>query len=409
MKVLHINQSDVIGGAGIAAHRLHTALNRLGAESYILAGLVNQRSDRVDAFPRRIGWLERKIHPFTYYLGFNQAHILGTAGVVNHPFFQKSDILNFHNLHTGYFNYMALPKLTRRKPAVFTLHDMWSFTGHCVYSYDCDRWQTGCGKCPYPKEDYPIIRDNTKLEVRLKKHVYSRSRLGIVAPSRWLAEQAAKSVLKRHPIHCIPHGIDLNVYRPLSSRSRRAALGILEGDYALLFAAGNLESPRKGALLLFRALELLPEAIRKRLWLLCFGSGRLDESLAETEMRVVNLGAIADDIEMVSIYSMADLFVLPTRADNLPLVLLESMACGTPMVAFDVGGVPDLVRPGLTGYLAEAQSAEDLSRGIRTLLEDSELRTEMAHHCREIAVREYADELQASRYLKLYESMLPVQ
>ncbi|HBE19434.1 MAG TPA: glycosyl transferase, partial [Cyanobacteria bacterium UBA11367] len=142
MNILHINQSDISGGAAIAAYRLHQGLLAKGIDSKLLVGEVKTSSERVQATPRKQR-LENQLFRFTWRLGFNYLNLLGSFDIPQHELYKNADILNFHNLHTGYFNYLAIPSLTERKPAVFTLHDMWSFTGHCAYSYDCDRWKIG--------------------------------------------------------------------------------------------------------------------------------------------------------------------------------------------------------------------------------------------------------------------------
>ena len=138
MKILHINQSDISGGAAIAGYRLHQGLLAQGIDSKLLVGNVKTDDPHVAAVLRNPR-IENQLNRISYRLGLNYINLLSSFAIPNHQFYQEADILNFHNLHTGYFNYLAIPKLTKSKPAVFTLHDMWSFTGHCAYSYDCDK------------------------------------------------------------------------------------------------------------------------------------------------------------------------------------------------------------------------------------------------------------------------------
>ncbi|WP_066377200.1 glycosyltransferase family 4 protein [Anabaena sp. CA = ATCC 33047] len=404
MNVLHINQSDISGGAAIAAYRLHQGLLTQGINSNLLVGNVEFDSDRVAVVYRKYR-LENQLSRLTKFLGLNYIHLLSTFDNYNHPFYTQADIINFHNLHTGYFNYLAIPKLTENKPAIYTLHDMWSFTGHCSYTYDCDRWQQGCGQCPYP-ETYPeIARDNTRLEWKLKNWVYSKSHLSIVAPSKWLTEQAKKSMLSRFPIYYIPYGIDTKAYKPLNTEKCREILGIPANKKVLMFGAQILRDSRKGGDLLIKALQNFPEVLKPETLLLTLGKG--GEQIADlVGIPTLKLGYVSSDRLKAMAYSAADLFVFPTRADNLPLVLQESMACGTPMVSFKVGGVSDLVRPGVTGYLAQPEDTQDFCNGIVQLLEDSQLRQKMSENCRVIALEEYPLELQAQRYIELYHQVL---
>jgi glycosyltransferase involved in cell wall biosynthesis len=415
LKVLHINQSDIAGGAAIAGYRLHHGLLDSGINSRLLVGNVQTDSDRVAFAPK---YSVRKDLPFRIKnrllnissdrLGLNYININGSSDIIKHLFYENADILNFHNLHTGYFNYLSIPLLTVNKPAVFTLHDMWSFTGHCAYSFDCDRWKIGCGKCPYP-DTYPEIKhDNTWLEWKLKDWVFSRSNLTIVVPSRWLVEQSKASMLSRFSIHYIPNGIDTTSYHPLDNLRSRQELEIPENKNVLLFGAESLSDPRKGGDLLLKALQRLPESWKAETLLLTFGNG--SEAIASTVgIPTQNLGYISCDRQKALVFSAADLFIFPTRNDNLPLVLQESMACGTPMVSMNVGGVPDLVRHGITGYLAKPEDVEDFCNGIIQLLEDKEKSQQMKRNCRQIAVEEYSIELQAKRYIDLYSQILDKQ
>ncbi len=405
MKVLQINQSDIAGGAAIAGYRLHQGLLTQGIESRLLVGSIKTTSDRVALVPSHKYRFKNQLSRFTTRFGLNYLDLLGSFEIQKHSFYQEADLLNFHNLHMGYFNYLAIPSLTKNKPAIFTLHDMWSLTGHCAYSYDCDRWKQGCGQCPYPNT-YPSIRtDNTRLEWKLKNWVYSRADLTIVAPSHWLTEQAKQSMLNRFEIHHIPYGIDTQAYFPINSEPCRSTLGIPTRKKVLMFGAESLKDSRKGGDLLQKALINLPASLKSETILLTFGYG--GDAIAETVgIETLNLGYISSDRIKSIAYSAADLFIFPTRADNLPLVLQESMACGTPMVSFKIGGVPDLVRSGVTGYLATPEDAEDFSHGIVQLLEDNQLREKMSQNCRAIALEEYSLELQAQRYIELYKNIL---
>ncbi|MEB3280993.1 MAG: glycosyltransferase family 4 protein [Lyngbya sp.] len=405
MKVLHINQSDLAGGAAIAGYRLHQGLLTQNVESRLIVKTVKTTDSRVTTIPQRQRLFANQLFRITTYLGLNYVHVRNTFEIPDHPFYKEADILNLHSLHTGYFNYLAIPLLTRKKPAIITLHDMWDFTGHCAYSYDCDRWKTGCGQCPYP-EIYPAIRrDNTRLEWRLKNWVYHHSDLTVVAPSYWLTEQAKQSMLNCCSIHHIPYGINTDTYQPLDQEKCRLKLSIPTEKKVIMFGAESLKDPRKGGDLLIKALSKLPASIKAETILLTFG--KESDALSETVgMQTINLGYISDDYLKSVAYCAADLFIFPTRADNLPLVLQESMACGTPMVSFKIGGVPDLVRPGITGYLATPEDAGDFCRGIVQLLEDDNLRQKMSQQCREIAITEYPLEQQAQRYIELYQQVL---
>jgi glycosyltransferase involved in cell wall biosynthesis len=404
MKVLHINLSDISGGGSIAGYRPHEGLLAQEVTSNLLVGVPTVSNNRVAQVPRKYR-TEKQLLSLSRPLGLNYTHLLSSFNIHKHPYYQAADVLNFHVLHGGYFNYLAISQLTKHKPAIYTLHDMWSFTGHCCYSYDCDRWKIGCGRCPYPNIYPDIQRDSTDWEWKLKNWVYSRSNLTIVAPSKWLTEQAQQSMLSQFTIHHIPYGIDTEAYQPLDSEECRSVLGIPSDKQVLMVGAENYGDSRKGGDLLLKALQDLPDSVKTSCLLLVLGKG--GEFLSGTVgIPSLNLGYVNSDRLKVIAYSAADLFVLPTREDNLPLVLQESMACGTPMVSFRIGGVPELVRPGITGYLAAPENVIDLCNGITQLLKDKVLREQMARNCREMALRDYPLDLQAKRYIDLYQQVL---
>ncbi len=406
MKVLHLWQGDsgqCGGGGSVAMYRLHSSLRETGIDSKILCQRKTTESPQVQVFQRSLSSkiLDKLIQPITSRLGLNDIHRLSSFQLKQHEAYLDANILHFHGFH-GFINYLALPALTRDKPAVFTLHDMWALTGHCSYSYDCDRWKIGCGQCPYLDIHPAIKRDSTRIEWKLKDWTYSQLDLTIICPSKWMAEQAKQSpLINRFPIHHIPLGIDTEIFQPLDPQQCRSQLGIPLSKTVLLFAAVNLSHYRKGGDLLIKALQSLPDSLKSETVLLVFG--KKTEMLAETVgLPVYHLGYLSDDRAKAVAYSAADLFLFPTRADVFGLVSIESQACGTPVVSFKIGGVPDHVRPGITGYLAEPENAKDFRDGIIQLLEDEDLRHQMSQQCREITVQEYNSKLSAQRHIEMY-------
>lgn len=404
MNIVHISLSDILDGAAIAAYRLHQGLLNQASNSRLLVGRATISNERIATIPDKYP-ISTKLNHLLCRFGLNYLTILSTFDIPKHSFYQEADVVNFHDILGGYFNYLALPKFTTDKPAIMTLHNMWNFTGHCGFSYECERWKTSCGKCPYPNEYPPIGKDNTHIEWKLKNWVYSRSQLTIVSPSIWLAEQAKQSMLSRFPIYHIPHGIDTQAYQPLDPGQSRSLLGIPLGKKVLMFGALDIKYSRKGGDLLLKALQSLPDSLKANTVLLVMGRG--GEAISQVvDIPTVNLGYVSSDRIKSIAYSAADLFLFPTRADAFGLVAQEAAACGTPTVSFNVGGVPDIIRPGVTGYLAEPENTKDLCNGIIQLLEDEKLRESMGQKCRAIALEEYPLELQAKRYIELYHKVL---
>ena len=405
MNVLMFSPSyDLAGGAVIAANRLYQGLRLQGVNAKMLVGKSSFENDNIKELAHNFTG-EKLLNRINDPLGLNYIHYYSTFRIPKHDFFKQADIVNFHSIHSAYFNYLALPKLTNLKPSVYTLHDAWSFTGHCGVSFDCERWKTGCGKCPYPNNHPPIKRDNTKIEWKLKNWVYKHSRLTFVTPSKWLASLAKQSMIGDFDIHTIPYGLDTDIFEPLDSGHCRRALGVPDGKKVLLFGAMGLTDFGKGGDLLVKALAKMPESLKKSIVLLTLGQA--DEAFKNSiDIQTINLGYVSGDRMKAIAFSAADIFIFPTRSDNHPCIVQESLACGTPVVSFNHTGVPELVRPGITGYLAEPENPDSFLQKILQLLEEDKIREQMKKNCREIAVNEYSLYLCANRYTDLFTEVL---
>lgn len=418
MNVLQINTHDVVGGAARAMYRLHCGLEQSGNRSQVLANVqtivdpgVHKWADVAGSgrtFPRRLSQaLGMRADAWFGWPSFHGA----TTRILASDLFRQAQVVNLHNIHGQFFDYRLLPRFAGRKPVVWTLHDMWALTGHCAYAYDCRRWMSGCFDCPLQKEPQrrfveppPTYLDRTRPVWRSKRRLYQKSPVHIVAPSRWLSDLVRESILAHaQSIQCIPNGLDLDVFQPRDQAMARQALDVPLEARVLLFVSQSVTLGRKGFRYVLDALERLEDT--ESLFLLTVGTqGAVGSRLDRFRCR--DLGALSDERLMSLVYSAADVFVFPTLADNQPLVLIEAMACGTPLVSFDVGGVPEMVRHMETGYLARYQDVEDLARGIQRLLDDQALATNMGRRCREIAVREYSLDLQVQRYADLYRHAL---
>ena len=415
MRILHINTLDNVGGAARAMYRLHQGLRRQGYQSQLLVGHQTTLEPDIDDISHQAKPFRTLADKVLDRIGVRLEKRLGIDGwshrnswrIRQMPAFRQADVINLHNLHGGYFNLRALPELTRHKPAVWTLHDMWALTGHCAYSYDCERWRSGCYDCPLLKEPgrqivepKPAPMDRTRQVWHMKRGLYERSLLHIVTPSQWLRKLVEGSILADSlTIQCIPYGLDLALFRPLEQATARRALDLPLNARVVMFMAHDATHGRKGFGYLLDALAGLPDTYS--IYLLTVGShGRLGPQVERFRLRT--LGYLSDQGLQRLAYTAADAFVFPTLTDNQPLVLIEAMACGTPIVSFDIGGVPEMVRHMETGYLARYRDTDDLARGIQLLLNDDNLRTRMRHRCREIAESEYSLELQARRYLEVY-------
>jgi glycosyltransferase involved in cell wall biosynthesis len=399
LNVLHITESDVSGGAARTAYAIHRGLKSTGHVSRMLVGRKATNDDDVRRIKRNDGWraLDRASGTILDALSLQYAFYPSSFAVARDPWFRAADVVQLHNLHGSYFSFTALPVLSRRRRVVWLLHDQWAMTGHVAYSFDCERWRTGCGSCPYLAEYPRLGRDTTALLWRLKRAAYARSRLTLVVPSRWLLELVRDSpLLARFPTHHIPNGIDSALFAPGSAAAARKRLDLPRDRQIVFFAAADLGERRKG-------LDLLVAALRRldgRPLLVVAGGGH-----APDEVETRSLGAVSDAM-LADAYRAADVFAVPTLAEVLGRAAQESIACGTPCVSFDRGGVTEVVRHLETGYQVAFGDVEAFADGLRTLLGDRELLARLSERCRRVALEEYGVDLQVRRYAELYEAVL---
>lgn len=399
MKVLMMHRNDgLAGGAQIQMNRLMAGLRAGGVDARILCR--ESAGSNTAAIPRR-PLAERVLGAATRRLGLNDIHLLGSHTLAGVPDVTEADVIDLHCLHSGTFSYLALPALAAARPVVFTFHDMWPITGHCHASLECSRWRSGCGNCPHPEIEPAVARDATALEWRMKRWAFGRSDFTIVTPSRWLADRVSESMLAGREVRHIPHGVDLGVFQPRDRSACRDALGLPRDGVVILSAIEHMDRPLKGAELLVEALERIPEAERRNCTLLCFGKSSRP-LIARMPVPVLDLGYLSHDRMKSLAYCAADFLVNPSRAECFGLVALEAMACGTPVVAFDVGGLSELVQPMKTGLLAQADDPEDLARCIRKMIADAALRTATGQQARRHAETEHDISTQVRRTMDVY-------
>jgi len=404
--VVHFAYLDSVGGSGRSAFRIHKGLRAQGFDSRMLVGKKHSSDAEVQVLgsrPAHLGFLlDRAGRVASDLTGLQDVLIPSSLWLHRHPWVRHAEVLQFFNTWGGFVSFTALARLSRGRPVVWRLSDQWLFTGHCIYTYGCDRWLTGCGHCPQVSGERALPFDTSALLWRLKDRVFREASLVIVAPSRWILDQVRRSpLIGRFPVHHIPNGVDTSLFRPMRAEAR-AALGIEPGAKVVVFGAHELGKDRKGGHLLRGAMEALPDLPGATLLLLGEGTPRLP---ALPGWQVTRIGYTGDEARLASVFAAADVMAAPSLADNFPNTVLESLACGTPVLAFDVGGVGEVVRHMETGYLARPADPADLAAGLRLLLQDDQLRGRLSSRSREVAVAEFARELELERFMALYGSL----
>jgi len=279
------------------------------------------------------------------------------------------DVLHLHNLHGYYFDLRQLPRISTGVSTVLTLHDAWLLTGHCAHPMECTRWLTGCGKCPRLDVYVPISRDASAKNWELKRAIVRRSRLRVATPSHWLMEMVTRSGLEDGLVETrvIPNGVDTAVFRPGDRLRAREELGLPLDRSIVLFAGRGLrDNPWKDWRTLKLALPEIARSEKTRPLLVALGA----EGDSQRTEDVLAVPFVQDAAIVARYYQAADVYVHPARAENLPLAVLEAMACGTPVVASRVGGIPEEVIHGETGVLVTAGDPVELAREVSALLSD---------------------------------------
>lgn len=413
MKILHLSTVDQTGGAARAARRLVHGLRKQAGCSNAL--LVRYKSgDDYDCFIPEPSMPERACTRIRL-----MAEDWALARYSQRPIFTWStnllpdrvvlraiedfapDIVHLHWIGGGHLPIPTLARLNR--PLVWTLHDMWPFTGGCHVTGDCSGFQQRCGACPQLVSKSPY--DLSRL-IWLAKHRYWRNLdLTVIAPSRWMAEQAkSSSLFAQRRLEVIPNGVNTSAYKPVDRNVARDIFGLpRDGTFILFGAVKARDDERKGYAVLQQALNLIRRS-DKPPELVVFGASEPAVN-PNSPLPTRFVGHLHDDAALCLLYSACDVFVTPSPQESFSLVTLEALACGLPVVAFDGTGPTDLIDHKETGYLAHPRDPEDLARGIDWILENPDHRTALRLCARKNAVEQFSIELTVHRHMQLYHSI----
>jgi glycosyltransferase involved in cell wall biosynthesis len=409
MRILHISVSDAYGGAATAGWRIHDALRHYGMDSRMLVGRKGRNdpsvTERYSGFAGK-AWLRTSpmIEQWLLRMQHSPNPIVHSLGALptrthRHSAIAEADIINLHWINQATISIGEIARL--RKPIVWTLHDTWPFSG-CEH-YD-DLSHPGRFSRAYSQESRATGHTGVDLDARnfrRKSQLWQHLDITIVTPSQWLGQQSRKSSLfGAKPHHVIPYPIDLARYRPIPKEAARRVLG-LDSSCTILSFLGATSDPRKGFDLLAAALWKIPESRRRKLHLL-IGGGAL--SGVPSDLTVHDVGRLSDDVSINVFHAAADIFCAPSRDDNLPLTVMEALASGTPVLAFSIGGMPDMIKDNVSGALiapfdtGAMAAAIDKRIGVNNGAE--------AREARESAERIFSPKTIAERYDTLYQSLL---
>lgn len=419
MKIAIVNKSDTQGGAAVAAMRLHNSLLANDVDTKVLV------AEKQTAFPDVIQADWSQIARYKAFMRFATERLFFLPNEKNknlrfafspanigmeiheHPLIQRSDIVHLHWFNQGFLSLKTLDKLLQLdKPIIWTLHDMWAFTGGCHYSGECTNYLRSCGQCHLLRK--PVEQDLSQKLFEKKQQIFARAKnLHFVACSNWLKQEALQStLLKGFHIEHIPNPIHTGVFAPQDKRRTREKLGLDPDKPVLLFGAANIFEQRKGIKYLLQALKIIKQQgnyKENELSVILFG--KAEQSLTENVGFTIHNFQYIDSLEkIIDLYNASDVFIIPSLQDNLPNTLMEALSCGTPAVGFDTGGVAEMIDHQQNGYLAKTKNADDLASGILWVLQNNTDNT-LGKAARRKVEKQYSYDVVAPQFMELYQSV----
>ena len=413
MNLLILNTFDNQGGAAIATYRLHRGLRSIGIDSHLL--VQGKKTDDhsvigpLTKWQKTFAFLRPYLDVVVTRLYRKRQKVIFSPAWLPESLASKvakfnPDIVHLFWVNSGFLRIETLKKF--KQPIVWTLHDMWPFTGGCHYDEECGKFQQSCGNCP-------VL--HSERERDLSRRIWERKRISwegksivVVATSHWLANMArSSSLFKGQRVEVIPNGIDTEKYKPVNKEVARAAYNLPQDKHLILFSAFAATSDkRKGNQFLVQALEKMSQAgWGSKTELIVIGAS-MPENPPDLGMKVHYMGYLHDEISQVLLYSAADAVVAPSMQENLSNTVMESLACGTPVVAFNIGGMPDMIDHQINGYLATPFESNDLADGMMWVLENKDRHDMLSQCARQTVVERYTLKAVANRYLALYQSIL---
>lgn len=425
MNILIVNTFDIFGGAARAAYRLHKGLIRIGMNAFML---VKEKQSQDEKVLRVIPQTDESslhqleiIHTITEdYIKNNRTDSslgrfsLGYPGydLTGAKIIKEVDLINLHWVD-GFLSVESISSLLELgKPIVWTLHDVNPFTGGCHYPAGCTLFKDDCRLCPQLiKDPYNLPQFNLKSKISQ----FRDKNLTIVTPSKWMAKEAKHSAVFKHSrVVVIPNSIETDIFTPQNKKQAKGKFDIAENTVTILTGASRWKPKRKGFEEFLSAMKHCLDnknfrnlVYENRIFLLCFGSPA--NAIKDMGIPYKSFGRVRSDPLLSDIYNAADLFLLPSTEDNLPNTMVEAMSCGIPVIAFNTGGMPDMIRDGITGRLVPPGNTEVLAQAIIHLVFHPSERTKMGEESRRLIEGCYKLEDQAENYARLFKTLLPAQ
>lgn len=394
MNILIIGTTDILGGAAKVSWDIKAALQSRGDTVSMFVADKRSNDDGVKSIPRQM-W--RK------YLGFLLAtdDLLSSDWILETKEYKEADIIHCHNLHGRYFNLHTLQKMSQEKKVVWTLHDEWAITPHGAYTMEGNEMKYGLYVCPSKETQPRILWDNTKYLAWRKKSIYKNSTLHIVTPSLWLKERVEKTVLASQDIRCIPNGIDVTIFKRYSKEEARKKVHLPLDKIIILFLANDAKNNTWKGWKYTEAL-LARYAHNENMLFVSVGN----HSVHQNTETVLYISHLENKEDIALYYNAADMLLFTSVAENFPLVILEALGCGLPVVSFDVGGVKEVVTHLKNGYISKYKDIDSLQEGVEYILALNTLQREQISLESSVKIQEqFTKEKMIDSYLKLYDEI----
>ncbi len=415
MNILHISTSDSIGGAARACVNISDALNSIGVISTILVQQKKTKNESVKEVSTHFKTGSRIIMDYFLMKSLSKSRrgrftfpFVGTE-IYTQDIMAKADIINLHWVNGGFLSLMSLENIfALNKPVVWTFHDMWVFTGGCHYTGGCTNFLTICKDCP--ALIFSGKHDLSNRIFRLKEKLFRGNKFSVITCSNWLAKESERShLLHGFDITVVPNPIDTSVFHPFPAEDAKKALKLSKDKIVFLFSAFTVSEVRKGFNYFKEALlklsQLKPE-LRDLIEIVVLGSSNKND-FNEIPFEVTFTGRLDDINKLVLFYSAADLFIAPSVQENLSNTVMESLACGTPVLAFNIGGMPDMIENSVNGFLVDNISAYELSKGMQRFIEmDIISRKRLREHARKKVMDHFSPARIADQYTSVYKKLM---
>ena len=407
-KIAFVSPHDYKGGASKIAYHLFNGFRERGYKVRYFVGKKSLEDKNIE-----------QIIPYTNkFLGKLFRFINRELGIENfyYPNSSKSliawkpDLIHFHNIQGNYFDLRELKKISKNIPVVFTLHDTWMFTGHCSYFIECDRWKTGCGKCPDLKRRPSIKRDNTAFNWNRKKKVYRNSKFYVTTPSNWLLEQAKHSILKngmRMPT-LINNGVDHQVFKPMDATILRQKLNIEQDEIVLLYVVSSnlISNPYKDFNTISKCITFIEKNNESKKKFTLIAIGEKKPETYENGVRKLYIDYLTKAENIADYFSIADLYLHAARAENYPNVVMEALSSGTPCIVTKTGGVPEQIIENKTGWVVDYEDYKSMALKVLELSVNPIKLTTAGYNARKWIIKHHKIKNMIDKYENFYKSVL---